>query len=186
MADSKGTNTHSKAQKAPSSMSRLLGAIALLVVTIAALVTLLFMTRRHVAATQQIAQDLVREVERESQLRSIEKLIEDITEERAVVSNQFVPADDVVRFINRIENLNAQISANLVIGSVTEDAPNAEGIGAIHMQLQAIGAWQDVLQAIALIESLPVATQVGNITLRAGDAGWTSTFSITTATRATE
>lgn len=147
---------------------------------------LVYIISSHMQATQQLAADLDREVAREAQLRSIEKLVGDVSDERAAIEAQFVSAENVVSFIDRVEALNRDIAADIAISSVTEQQPSADGIGSISMQLRVAGSWQSVLQAIALIETLPVATRLGSVSLTGSENGWVSNFTITTLTRTTQ
>ena len=176
------TTTQIKKTNRNSSLVRLGIVISIFVGIVIGFVVLVLMTNKHAANTNQISKDLMREFAREEQLRSIERLIGDIASERAVIRSQFVPADNIVSFINDIEDLNQQIDAEVLIGSVTEVEPNSEGIGSVTMQLQINGSWRSVLQAIALVESFPVVTTLGDISIRARDGGWSSNFMITTVT----
>ncbi|MBU6232040.1 MAG: hypothetical protein KGI45_00690 [Patescibacteria group bacterium] len=103
------------------------------------------------------------------------------------MSGYFVPADDVVSFIEAIEGLDKGSGATTTISAISADnisGSPAGTIGNFHATVSGSGSWPSVMRAIELAENLPFVSSVSGVKVNVSDAGtakksWDFTMSIT-------
>lgn len=123
---------------------------------------------------------------------SVRSLIEETTDVRNELNDYLMPADDPIAFLADVEAAGARAGAALVVESINGEMPGAtKDTGPVRpivrVVLFAEGAWDALYHLVALLETMPYAITLENITLSetALDAGygWKSQIQMTVDAR---
>ncbi|MDP3735677.1 MAG: hypothetical protein Q8R39_04625 [bacterium] len=112
------------------------------------------------------------EHEREA-LDATRSLAERTARDRAALDEKFIPRDGVVAFLKRIEDLGKRSGTTLAVETLSAASPISSEASLEDMALRftALGAFQNIVHLLALVESLPVAAEVTSARLEAAPAG---------------
>jgi hypothetical protein len=147
---------------------------------------LLYYTNYLRGSTSELSASIEVELKKDEQLRLTSELLEDLSEEEAAITSRFVPADDVVPFIELIEASGRDAGVALEVVSVSiapEKEPSHEWLA---IALKADGSWQGLAHFLMLLETMPYVVKLDSVGLRyegkEGELGnWSSTFSLRAA-----
>jgi hypothetical protein len=111
-------------------------------------------------------------------------------ERRADLKKFFVPAENAVAVIQAIESIGDASGASVNISSINATAPtDADKVGHVSASVDIDGTWKQVMQAIALFETLPYDRSMNALSLRSSggaDPRWHAGFSLTVGTISTK
>lgn len=108
---------------------------------------------------------------------------------RAQLRTLLVPAEDAVAVIKAIEAVGEQSGAAVTISSINATPPNDTKIGKVSASVSIEGTWRQVLQAVALFETLPYSRRMNALTMRSvndKDTRWRASFSLVVGTIASK
>jgi hypothetical protein len=110
-------------------------------------------------------------------------------DERAQIRTLFVPAEDAVAVIKAIETVGEQSGAEVTISSINATPPGDTKIGKVSASVSIDGTWKQVMQAIALFETLPYNRRMNSLTMRSVDgksSHWRASFNLVVGTIASK
>lgn len=116
---------------------------------------------RHSETASGFSEQLEQEVVRESRLRTLGNLIDEVSEDRSFLSTQFVSSEEdaVVAYIRLLESLPRYAPVTFDILSV-EAVGDPTKDGTLRARVRATGSATGVKQLLLLIEALPVVTTI--------------------------
>ena len=91
----------------------------------------------------------------ETQLKSIESILEDTKKDRERLNSYFVGQNDVVAFIEKIESLGAFSSTAVEILTVDIAQGGSEAYQFLTLKLSTKGSWDATTHFVSLLETLP-------------------------------
>jgi hypothetical protein len=109
-----------------------------------------------------------KDLKKDESLRTIKKSLADNAELIGKINSYFVTPDEVVSFIELIENLGKESGVSLSIGSVTTgpDSKNKDDFKEVmKLRLETLGTWRDTYQFLSIIENLPYKETVEQVSL---------------------
>jgi hypothetical protein len=115
------------------------------------------------------ASELSLELTREASMRSLAGFLEELKPDAQRLSSFFVAPDDAVATIERVEGLGDLAGAPVSIGGVRiegEDPETREG--SMITDVAAAGTWREIMRLLALIDTLPFASALENVSLTSG------------------
>ena len=147
--------------------------LLVLALAVAAVVAALYGYMRYAIGSSVSRAILAREIVRlkdadKSRADEVMQLYQSTAADRARLSGFFIPADDVVSFIEAVEAIGPQSGAALTLSSIGADAPSKPAPGAFgsaRAKVEAHGSWQAVMKALKLAESLPYDITIDNVRL---------------------
>lgn len=102
---------------------------------------------------------------------------------RTLLQTYLIPDNNAVSFIEEVEGVAKQSGAKVSIASITADdltAAPAGSIGRIQAHISVNGSWPDAMRALHIIEDLPYALTIDNVTANAIGGGiWDIEFNMT-------
>lgn len=112
--------------------------------------------------------------DRDSQLRD---MLAKTVEDRAYLTAHLLNSSEPSVFLDQIESLKQTSGASLTVESITEvantalrtGAPHEQGVSFVRVVLTVSGVWNHVYHLIQLLETVPYAMLVDQITLEQGD-----------------
>jgi len=118
-------------------------------------------------ALLQLGKDLSFEIQKEKRLKSIGRLITNISEERETIDSYFVSPDGVVVFIEELESIAGISGVTLTINTVSVE----EGVGAsqqetLRVEYETLGAWKNTYHFLSLIEKAPYNIELRRVFLQ--------------------
>ena len=114
---------------------------------------------RDVVATEQHDQ---------SQSHTLFTLASTTATERDQIVSFFIPSDDIVSFITRIESLGRIASTTVTIATIDADqlSTSAPGTtGHAHAHINATGSWSQTMDFLSLLEQFPYASSLSHVKL---------------------
>jgi len=122
----------------------------------------------------------------ETQLKSIESILEDTKEDRERLSSYFVGQNDVVAFIEKIESLADFSGTTIEILTVDIAQGGSEAYQFLTLKLSTKGSWNTTTHFISLLETLPnfiviKRTNLGSKLEREGNGVWNGSYTIDVA-----
>lgn len=117
-------------------------------------------------AIGELSQSIEAESQRDSQLRSLQTLLQDLGAEEAALNRRFIDPEGVVTFIELLEDLAVDAQGTVEVVSVgiepEEDASPHEWL---RMALRFDGTWQELFHFVVLLESAPYAVKLDQVSL---------------------
>jgi hypothetical protein len=112
----------------------------------------------------------------------LKRTLDGLSEEKAKFDLYFITSQDIVRFIEQIENLGKEANATVKISNV-----QVEGINALKVDFTGSGTFPRIFHLISLIEALPFEIVIDKFNLSKenikdappGEANWSAEISIT-------
>ena len=140
-----------------------------------------------------LANDVDLITQKESKLRSIQSLVKDTEEERALLDDYFVSEEGVVGFIETIESFGAVAGTEIEVTSVEKGPLDASAKEAepqvfelLRIGFKTSGSWRGVMHVLALLETLPYRVSITRATVEAVAAvdeeeppAWNGFFTVT-------
>ena len=118
-------------------------------------------------------------------------LLSTTADKRMRSTTYFVPADNAVAVIQAIESIGKQSGATVTISSINATNPDdTTHVGRVSASVGINGTWKDVLEAIALFETLPYDRSMNQLNLHLADktadskdsSHWQADFNLSVAT----
>lgn len=109
----------------------------------------------YINATYEVANESVKR-QNEQKLTDIHK---DTLDNREMLSSFFIPQETAVDFIERIEKVGTDSLTELEISSIVSDE------GHIKAKVDIDGSWSGIMNALMLIENLPLGVMLDGIRL---------------------
>ncbi|PIT91056.1 hypothetical protein COU17_02390 [Candidatus Kaiserbacteria bacterium CG10_big_fil_rev_8_21_14_0_10_49_17] len=106
-----------------------------------------------------VALELDLEVKRDAFLRSVKKMLQDLSSQKSEVSSHFVQRNGVVDFIKEVEALGKFSGTVVNVNSVTvqkNDNTNATE-EELLVSFRAAGSWGNTYKLLSLVETMPYA-----------------------------
>ena len=104
--------------------------------------------------------------------KSLEKKKEGIfkskVEDRAFITKIILPQDEIVGFIEKVENISNDTKAEVSISSIGNNmSANSKvgDMGYMTAHIEAKGSWQSIMQTLSLVENMPYSISINNIRL---------------------
>lgn len=120
-------------------------------------------------ALSELDYELNKEVHTETQLKSLNDIIKDTTEERLTLDSYFISTDGVVDFINNLEIYARSVGASPEIISVNikeSILPWAgERFETLNLEIKIEGEWEEVFHFATLIDRMPSYVQVNRASI---------------------
>lgn len=118
------------------------------------------------------------------------QLYQATVKERSRLPSLFIPADNIVLFIETLESLGTRTGGTVTVSSV--DADKLEGVsvgtlGTAKAQVNVAGSWNEVIQTLMLAETLPYNVRIDKVRFdgqsgsKSGDK-WSLSFDIKVST----
>lgn len=133
----------------------------------------------HEAA--RLIQEIKDAADQQAKLEATKKLFEETEKSRDVVEGAFVEKDGVVDLANTLERFGRLSGATSTIVSLTQADKKVETasglVGQVVVNLRVSGSWDEVVNYLARVESLPLAFNFDQVALKAqvGELGKTKT-----------
>jgi len=117
--------------------------------------------------------------EETKKLMAVKRLIEDTQEDLSVLDSYFTNGNEVVEFIEEIENIGKESGLALSLRSVSVEKENGN---TLSIYLSVSGSWRNVYHFLNLLELFPANIRIDKVSLakkdRGGDSNWTGDFSL--------
>lgn len=145
--------------------------IVVLSIAILLVVGVYAVLRNRITANKTAIADTYNEISiqagRHDRMARLITMLEQLRDEQSTLATYFVSAPDVVEIIKNLESLARGAGVTLEITSVnvsdpTDDMPDSVLLLGIALE----GSWTEVTQMIALLETYPVQSMVGEVSLR--------------------
>lgn len=148
--------------------------ITILVVVIAVVYTMFFTSiKTKNENISLVINDIDISIERETKLKSVKSLIEDIKDDREKLDTYFVDDDEVIDFIENIETLaeNMGVGVEVLSVDISDDENNTPEQNRISelllLSLRVEGLWSDLFHFISIVEGLPFKIDVSKVNIDA-------------------
>jgi hypothetical protein len=106
--------------------------------------------------------------EKKSLEKEMESIYKSTVEDRAFVTKIILPQDEIVGFIEKVENISNDTKAEVSISSITNtmNANSKVGdMGYMTAHIEAKGLWSNVMRTLSLVENMPYSITINNIRL---------------------
>lgn len=134
----------------------------------------LFLAYRFIDQTRTEVGGMVNQVKRsedQSVAIVVNRALEQLREYDTVLDTFFVEQEDAVKFVEQIESLARNVDVTLSITKLKlEESKNKGSFGQILLDLKIKGSWTNVMNFIMLIENMPKAITIQNVSM-AGKRG---------------
>lgn len=103
---------------------------------------------------QKIQQDTINlrtEANRRESLASLDRTLQKIAPERALLENYFIKSSDIIPFLNMIEKLATEAGVSAQIDSIDTKADNSE----LTVRLKVSGGFEVIYKFLTLLENSP-------------------------------
>jgi len=162
----------------------LVGASLLLLVLLAGYIYFLFIIFETNKNLRILGEEVLLQSKREEHFRSMKKILGETKNERLELNSRFVSSDNVVSFIENIENLSSVTGVSLDVRSVniieTTSTVNYEWL---ELSVDVSGSWKGLYHLFSLVDHLPVASSVSgarivytNTDEDSGEEVWSGSF----------
>jgi hypothetical protein len=148
--------------------------MAILVVVIAVVYIVFFISIKNKnESVSLVINEVDIAIEKEVKLKSVKSLIEDIEDEREKLDIYFVDDEEVIDFIENIEDLAGDTGVGVEVMSVdiSDDRNNTPQQNSISelllLSLKVEGSWDDLFQFILLVEGLPFKIDISKVNIEA-------------------
>jgi hypothetical protein len=102
---------------------------------------------------------------------------------RALIQTYLIPDSNTVSFIEEVEGVAKQSGASVSIASISADDLTSAAVGTIgHIQahISINGSWSQAMRALHIIEDMPYALTIDNVSAHAlGGGVWDVEFNMT-------
>lgn len=170
--------------------SKLIVAVALVVVATGAYVGLFFATDTMNEAAYQRSTEAVRAASNEQQATLNKNALSQTASQRAQIAGYVLTESDAPDFISRVENLGRSAGVAVKTNSVaTANYPGVKTPGweALSVSVSTVGSWHDTYGFISALEHLPLRLTFSRASIQqdaSGAAGsWNGDFTILVLTR---
>lgn len=119
-----------------------------------------YYTLRTHHANAELAVAVVAEMQKERGLRATDKLLQELAEEEEAISSRFVPADDIVSFIELLETSGKDAGVSLEVASVGIAPEKDAAHEWLTISLKARGAWEKLFHFLVLLETMPFVIEL--------------------------
>lgn len=101
----------------------------------------------------------------------VERFFKDSGADIKKLSGFFVESNNVVKFVEYVENLGTLSKTNLSISTIVNEGETGDGKNGfkILMSIKALGQWSGVMKLISLIENMPYKIEIKNVELSVSD-----------------
>lgn len=123
----------------------------------------LYMIKSKNASVRALTERLEENTRRERDIQSLRHMVAVTASERKQLDRYFVSGDDVVGFIEYIEELGKGSGTAFELSSVDVLNINPK---VLQISFKAVGLWKDVVHMLALVETLPMSVEVEKTSLR--------------------
>jgi len=139
--------------------------IVLIAINVVAISGYGFLLSRVIAESKTVSsflEELSLEVDKETRLRSLAQLIQDVTDDEVLLAEQFLSSDEnsVAAYITEIESLANIVPVTIRIVSVDTQGTVEDGTGVLRVRTTASGSKKEIKDFITLIELLPKITAI--------------------------
>ncbi|PIP86649.1 hypothetical protein COV42_00160 [Candidatus Campbellbacteria bacterium CG11_big_fil_rev_8_21_14_0_20_44_21] len=119
-----------------------------------------------------LSQELDLQIAKERQLRSFKKILAETKEKREALDSYFIPAADIVSFIQEVEALSALSGIEIEIGSVDvreflEDETSSDRLEFLDISMTTEGSWSGSFRFLELLENMPYLIALNKFALDA-------------------
>lgn len=104
------------------------------------------------------------EQNRRLEIKSLERVVKNLEDERIALSEHFVSAENPVEFFNSLEGLASSVGATAKVVSVNTDKENKS----FGLNLEASGSFDSVYRFITLLENSSYKMKIKSIDLQVG------------------
>jgi len=107
--------------------------------------------------------------------QELEKIHQSSKEERAYVSGLIIDKDEIVTFIEEIEEIGIDTETDISISTIDSNDTSIKkdgDIGYLRSHIVVKGSWQNTMRALLLIENMPYGIVVNNIRLEGREDRW--------------
>lgn len=126
------------------------------------------------ALITELAQEEQLESRKDASVSLIERTVEELADEQAILESYLVTEDTVVDFIQSIESVaqdgGVDLDVNLVnfegVKAPGEQTADEEADQILQIQMVSLGNWVDTFQFIALVENMPYSIQFERASLQ--------------------
>lgn len=108
---------------------------------------------------------------REAMLRNTDKLAEDLKEDIEKLGTYFLTKDDVVSFIETVEQAGATSDVDLTIGSVAVipqtpvEGQSENAYETLTLRVDAVGSWSNILTFLEYVQHMPYKLQMDRVSV---------------------
>ena len=126
--------------------------------------------------SDQILAEWQKEALRRDEIKSLNKSIKVIEQERALLETHFAQSSDVVPFLNTIEGLGLKVGANAEVTLV--DIPK-DSIG-LMVEMNASGKFESIYKLLMLLENSPYELELTSFDIKNSveEKKWNAVFKI--------
>ncbi len=158
----------------------LLSISVFLILSIGVWVILYRQIEKNKKTTRELQTQLEEDIATKQKSQSLQRLMNELGQERNAFASHFVKNTDIVPFLNTIESLANQVGAEAVINTVDtpEDPPS------LLIGIKASGSFEAIYKFMALLESAPYELQILGFDLKKGGASeeeadsWSATLEV--------
>ena len=122
----------------------------------------------EVAATSEKESRIALLKDKEEEIVTQKKLIDESKEMRSALEKYFVSEEDLVSFLEPFELLGPTTGTDMTLSSVDVVTPQGDtttGMPALAISISAEGTFSSVYHLLALLEDLPYEVQIGQVSL---------------------
>ena len=128
--------------------------------------------RADVQSKELVTQIREKEAQRERTAEARAALTE-LASEEAFVRARFVQKEDIVSFLEELEDAGVPFGAQVAVASVTDGTATSEGRIVVALSIE--GSFEAVMHTLGVIEHGPYAIATQNLTLNStGEGTWTA------------
>ncbi len=160
----------------------LIGAFVFALTSLSAYVFLFLSVKESNQNISSLQNQISIEVGKQSREGSTKNLLANTEESRKMLSTYFVNKEEIVEFIESIEDLAKKSGASLRLNSVGEEDEivGRNQVSVLVISLQADGSWAAVHSLLASLESIPYKIHFREVSLEVSDSKvWTGKFEFT-------
>jgi hypothetical protein len=156
-------------------LSHLILAVALLLIAGGAYAFWFFETRHAAETASGYASEILLKTREHERAGSSKALLPEIEAEEARSASRFVPAEEIVPFLEEIEELGSSLGATVSVVSVGDPGEDKR----IRLALSIQGSFDAVMRTVGVMEQGRRASAVPSLTLDTNDDGtWTAAVTL--------
>jgi hypothetical protein len=160
-----------------ASLSHLMLAGALLLITGAGYAFLLLDTKRIEQEAVALATEIETKTRQHERAGSNRAALSEVEAEEALIMSHFVPQEDIVSYLETLEETGAAFGARVSVLSVGDPASD----GKIALSVSINGSFDAVMRTVGVIEHGQKASVVHSLTLDGnGEGAWSAALTFTT------
>ncbi|MEX2029209.1 MAG: hypothetical protein WD963_01880 [Candidatus Paceibacterota bacterium] len=111
---------------------------------------------------------------KKNEIASLERLLQAVEGERAMLSTHFIQSSDVVPFLDTIEKLAIRVNAEAEVTLIDISPENTS----LMVGVRATGTFANLYKFLTLLENSPYQIEFTLMDLRRGEEEWSAIFTI--------